>query len=109
MRFLLSKLSPLGSLTSDIVFGEDVIGRETRTPTGIARGLLERSAPLSFQDIAEVGLNDPKMLPVTIPAGLFGAGIQSYESQPRSNSNSARRPSRPSRPQRPRRPARPSR
>lgn len=80
-RFLRTKLSPVVSTIVDLLYGKDVIGQDvTLLPTDAKqRGeLLGLITPLILDDLIEVAMEDPKMIPITAPTSFFGAGVQSY-------------------------------
>ena len=74
--FARTKESPLLSLVHDWASGEDFKGDPFQYDEGIAK----RTSPMILQDILEVSKHNPELLPITIPASVFGAGVQSYDS-----------------------------
>lgn len=79
-NFARSKESPLVSFAHDMATGKDYAGR----PVHLApmdwndRGeIADRYIPLLIQDVMDLAKDDPKLLPLAIPAG-FGMGIQTY-------------------------------
>ena len=84
MRFLRTKLAPTPALVGNLMVGKDLIGRETRTPEGLARQAIQMVTPLFIQDIVEsvrgAGLAEGA---VTGTAAFFGIGTQ-YQEAPES-------------------------
>lgn len=75
-RFAEGKLHPVLSFATGLLRGKDFTGQ----PFDVPQELANRVMPIIVQDIIELANEDPKLLPLAIPASL-GMGIQSYESQ----------------------------
>jgi len=73
-NFFQNKEAPIPSFITGILSGKDYKG----DPFEVGPEVLRRYAPMIAQDIWEVAHEDPKMLPVTIPASVLGFGVQSY-------------------------------
>lgn len=78
--FIRSKLSPLASLSTDLITGKTFIGETfEKTPTGVLKQLWNRTAPLWIQDAVEAfkyqGLAGGL---IASPAAFWGFGVQTW-------------------------------
>lgn len=72
-----SKLAPIPSFIVNVLRQQDYAGQKVNIPKEIA----ERFVPIIATDIYDIMKDDPKLLPLTIPAA-FGAGVQTYAPLP---------------------------
>lgn len=72
-RFFANKLAPLPSFVWSWMENKEFDGE----PFEVKRALFNRTVPIVMQDLQELAQEDPKLIPLIIPAGL-GMGVQSY-------------------------------
>lgn len=70
-----SKEAPVFSFITTLLKGQDFKGEKISVPKEIGK----RFVPMAMQDIYEIAQDDPALLPAS-SLGLFGVGIQTYES-----------------------------
>lgn len=76
-RQIESKQSPAISFVTDILKQQDWKGEPISVPKELGRRLV----PMVISDMIELARDDPKLLPLTIPA-MLGVGLQTYEMYP---------------------------
>jgi len=67
------KESPLASFATTLLKGKDFAGEDVSIPKEVGR----RFIPMVVADIVELAKEDPRLLPLGIPA-VFGVGLQTY-------------------------------
>jgi hypothetical protein len=72
-RFAESKLNPVLSFVTGFLRGKDFTGQ----PFNVPEEMVQRIIPIMVQDIYELAVENPLLLPLAIPAA-FGMGIQTY-------------------------------
>jgi hypothetical protein len=73
--FAEQKANPVVSFATGLLRGKDSTGQPFHIPEQVA----QRFIPMMVQDIYQVAQDDPALLPITIPAGFFGSGVQTYK------------------------------
>lgn len=76
--FVESKEAPLASFLINDMWGKDFKG----DPVTIPEAVLKRATPMLIQDLYAIAKDDPKLLPLGIPAA-FGASVQTYKPRPK--------------------------
>jgi len=73
-NFALYKTSPLVSFAAAMLRGKDFDNQ----PFDIQRAILNRTVPIIIQDLYSTYQDDPKLLPIVIPASAVGVNTQTY-------------------------------
>jgi hypothetical protein len=76
LRQLESKEAPIASFITSWLRQTDSMGEEFN----ITKELAQRFTPMVLSDLTEIAMQNPELLPLGI-LGLFGVGIQNYESK----------------------------
>lgn len=76
-RALEAKEAPMLSLLTDMARGKSFSGAPVNTPTGLTKEVVSRFVPMILQDLKDILTDDPKKLPLLVPAA-FGFGVQTY-------------------------------
>ncbi len=76
-RQIESKEAPLASFATDLMRGQNWMGEDVKVVKEIGR----RFVPMVIGDMIDLAKEDPKLLPLGIPA-VFGVGLLTYESYP---------------------------
>lgn len=74
LKFARNKLSPIGSLFADWLYGSDSMGK----PFDASSELLNRVKPLIISDLKTLIHDDPNNAILGTVANMFGIGIQTY-------------------------------
>lgn len=69
--------SPIASFVTEMLKGKDIGGNKT----DINKAIVTRVTPMIMQDLYEIYKEDPKLLPMGLPA-IFGASVQTYGKKP---------------------------
>jgi hypothetical protein len=77
-RFMGYKQAPVMSFVTDLLRGRTMFGEEIKIPKELGRRLV----PMVIQDIYEVAMDDPTLLPLSA-LGIIGFGVQTYGKKPR--------------------------
>lgn len=74
-NFLKNKEAPIPSYITEYLSGKDMTGQ----PFNASTEVVKRFAPMLLQDAYEVFQTDRELMPLTVPAGIMGIGVQSYK------------------------------